>query len=50
MSPTAIADTGTTGHFLRNLPNQRPLQPAPPLTVKMPDGHYINSTGTTSID
>ena len=50
MSPTAIADTGTTGHFLRNLPNQRPLQPAPPLTDKMPDGHYINSTGTTSID
>ena len=49
-SPTAIADTGTTGHFLCNLPNWRPLQPTPPLTVKLPDGHHINSTGTTSID
>ena len=49
-SPTAIADTGTTGHFLRELPNRRPLQPAPPLKVKLPDGHHINSTGTTSID
>ena len=38
------------GHFLRNLPNRWPLQPTPPLTVKLPDGHHINSTGTTSID
>ena len=49
-SPTAIADTGTTGHFLCELPNQRPLQPGPPLIVKLLDGHHINSTGTTSID
>ena len=35
---------------INKLNHQWPLQPAPPLTVKMPDGHYINSTGTTSID
>ena len=49
-SPTATADTGTTGHFLCNPPNRWPLQPAPPITVKLPDGHHINSTRTTSID
>ena len=45
-----MADTGTTGHFLHKLPNRRPLQPAPPLTIKLPNGHHINCTGTTSID
>ena len=47
---TAIADTGTTGHFLREATNNTPLVPAKPLHVKLPDGHLISSIGTTSIN
>ena len=47
---TAIADTGTTGHFLREATNNAPLIPAKPLHVKLPDGHLISSIGTTSIN
>ena len=46
----AIADTGTTGHFLREATNNAPLIPATPLHVKLPDGHLISSVGTTSIN
>ena len=45
-----IADTGTTGHFLREATNNAPLVPATPLHVKLPDGHLISSIGTTSIN
>ena len=47
---TAIADTGTTGHFLREATNIAPLVPEKPLHVKLPDGHLISSVGTTSIN
>ena len=47
---TAIADTGTTGHFLREATNNTPLVPTTPLHVKLPDGHLIGSIGTTSIN
>ena len=50
-SPTmAIADTSTTGHFLREASNNAPLVPAAPLHVKLPDGHLISSIGTTPIN
>ena len=47
---TAIADTGTTGHFLREATSNAPLIPATPLHVKLPDGHLISCIGTTSIN
>ena len=47
---TAIADTGTTGHFLKEATNNAPLIPAAPLHVKLPDSHLISSIGTTSIN
>ena len=46
----AIADTGTTSHFLREATNNAPLIPATSLHVKLPDGHLISSIGTTSIN
>ena len=45
-----IADTGTTGRFLREATNNNPLISATPLHVKLPDGHLISSVGTTSIN
>ena len=47
---TAIADTSTTSHFLREATNNALLVPATPLHVKLPDGHLISSVGTTSIN
>ena len=47
---TAIADSGTAGHFLKEATNNAPLVPATPLHVKLPDGHLISSIGATSIN
>ena len=45
---TAIADTGTTGHFLQKASS--PDTTAPPIQVHMPNGQHIQSIGTTNID
>ena len=45
---TAIADTGTTGHFLQKASSTDTT--APPIHVQMPNGHHIQSIGTTNIN
>ena len=49
--PTAIADSGSTGHFLAiDTPNLQALPTTAPITVALPDGSTIQSTHTAELD
>lgn len=49
---TAIADTGSTGHFLTSTacPTLTTPGPSTPLAVSLPDGSTIHSQGTATLD
>ena len=49
-SPSLIADTGTTGHFLSlNAPYVNKTPSKVPLKVALPDGSYMYSTHTAEL-